>query len=158
LLATLARWVQPRGAPDAATPQQPTPEWAASTAAYAVPGLEVGAALKRLKGNWPLLVTLLQRFSQQYTPLAGQLRAALARGDTKAAHRLAHTVSGAAATLALDGVFAAARDLETALLQDEQAGAVTHLVATLERELELALAAIARIPATEPPPAQARET
>jgi HPt (histidine-containing phosphotransfer) domain-containing protein len=71
---------------------------------YADPGespakqhiLDTGEGLERLMGDQRLYTQLLRRFRQDYQHVTGQVRQALAQGDTEGAQRRIHSLKGAA--------------------------------------------------------------
>lgn len=71
---------------------------------YAGPGatpavqhiLNTEEGLERLMGDQRLYVQLLRRFRQDYQHVIGQVRQALAQGDTEGAQRRIHSLKGAA--------------------------------------------------------------
>lgn len=70
---------------------------------YADPGeppamqhiLDIDEGLERLMGDRRLYMQLLRRFRQDYQHVAGQVRQALAQGDTEGAQRRIHSLKGA---------------------------------------------------------------
>jgi two-component system, sensor histidine kinase and response regulator len=119
MLAALARWIRPAGAPAQDMSEAP--------AAVVVPVddapvalLDLDEALARVAGNRPLLFKLLRGFGADAGTWMDELRATWERGEVTAAQCLAHTLKGSAGMLSLKGVFAAARDLEAALGMDDR--------------------------------------
>jgi len=72
-------------------------------ASFAAPGapapiphiLDVEEGLERLMGDQRLYTQLLRRFRQEYQPLIGQVRQAMAQGDVDGARRHIHSLKGA---------------------------------------------------------------
>ncbi|HSX62164.1 MAG TPA: response regulator [Tahibacter sp.] len=129
LLRTLAAWL-PHEIHDTQPSQRPT---FAVSAAEAVAGVDLAAALERVNGKRDLLWRLLADFRSRHADAAERIGAALAQGNGVAAQDLAHTVKGAAATLCAQRVAAAATALETALRQSDP---VDRLLAELALALE----------------------
>jgi len=110
----------------------------------AIAGVDVATALNRVNGKRELLWRLLEDFRTRNADAAKRLQTQFANGECAAARDLAHTIKGAAATLAAQRIADAAAAIELA------ARAGTTPSSTLE-ELELALAELsaAQIPRTE---------
>lgn len=125
LIAALNRWLIPP-ARDAAG-NTAAPAGAATPAARPLPaplpGIDAGAGLASTGGNTALLHAMLARFGERYADLETQLRTLTDAGDYPAAHRLAHTVKGAAATLGVTAVAQAAARIEAALAHAAATGA-----------------------------------
>ena len=110
-----------------------------------LPGISVGLAVQRLGGNVELVRTSLLEFRRDYAGMGAALERALAGGDVAQAQRLAHTLKGVAANLAMPALEAAARAAEQDLAQ-RQAPAPPALEA-----LQAALATVAASCATLAP-------
>ena len=78
-----------------------------------LPGFDLGAGLKRLRGNKRLYRKLLLDFGTNYTNVAGEIRGALQVGDFKKARNLVHNLKGLAGNLE-------ATDLQTATVEMEK--------------------------------------
>ncbi|GMV29283.1 MAG: hypothetical protein AMXMBFR59_14080 [Rhodanobacteraceae bacterium] len=129
LLRTLARWLPHERCEETPAPRPVfTP-----TAAEAVAGVDLAAALERVNGKRDLLWRLLADFRMRHADAAERIAAALAAGDRVSAQDLAHTVKGAAATLCAQRIAAAATALEAAL---RQSTAVDAPLSELARGLE----------------------
>ena len=133
LYATLLKWL-PAAAGEApptpridqaaaATPAKPLAEDQSTAAVLAklalVPGLDVAQGLTMVRGKTDLYLRLLQRFVDNHTGDMVRLGDSLAAGDRETARGLAHSIKGAAATLAAHHLAAAALALETRLRQGE---------------------------------------
>jgi two-component system sensor histidine kinase/response regulator len=129
LLRTLAAWL-PHEVHDAGPPSRPVFE---VSAAEAVAGVDLAAALDRVNGKRDLLWRLLADFRSRHADAAERIAAALTQHNTVAAQDLAHTVKGAAATLCAQRIAAAATALEAALRQSEP---VDRLLSELALALE----------------------
>jgi two-component system sensor histidine kinase/response regulator len=119
LLECLLRWIAPRCEPaadnEAAASAGVEPEIGRLEAL----GIEAEAALGRVGGRWALYRELLKMFAASSRDFGAQLRAAITAADMPAAERLAHTLKGAAATIASEAIRYAAARLEA----DVRAGA-----------------------------------
>ena len=116
LLRTVARWVRARST---LTATMAVPARAAATP-VALPlwaGLDSTAGLRRVAGNHKLYLRLLQQFVDHHASAATDAAQALARGDTDAALRIAHSVKGVAGNIGLLRLAPAAAVLEQALQQ-----------------------------------------
>ncbi len=129
LLTTLLRWVKPRPGPRPVRTEVKAEAAREVDLPAALPGIDLGDALKRMMGNRRLLYNLLGGFRQNYADVVGQIRTALDQGDPTSARRLAHTTKGVAGNLSMMSVFAGARELENAIQQNEPA----RLAANLDR-------------------------
>ena len=98
--------------------------------------LDPAAGLERLMGDRAMYLRVLARFRSDYAGKVAQLRAALAAGDAPLAHRIAHTLKGAAAMIEARGLHALALETEQLL----RAGRVAD--APLLERLETALARV----------------
>jgi CheY-like chemotaxis protein/HPt (histidine-containing phosphotransfer) domain-containing protein len=154
LLATLARWITPQpGQPPVIPSVKAEPALDAPDLPESLPGILLRDALKRTMGNRELLLELLGDFRQTYAGAAGEIQQALGRADITLARRLAHTVKGVAANLSMPEVFAAARDLEKAIQQNDQDRIAAELD-KLGQALKPVIESITSLAAAEPLPAE----
>jgi HPt (histidine-containing phosphotransfer) domain-containing protein len=114
--------------------------------------LDYAAGLDRMMGDEAMYLRVLTRFRSDYADTAACLRAALAAGDATLAHRIAHTLKGAAAMVEARGLRALALEVEQLLKAGAPADALLleRLDAELARvigEVALLLAPAASIPA-----------
>ena len=125
LIRVLARWL-PHTLHEPVAPRAPPAE------TPAVPGVDMALALQRVNGNSQLLWRLLRDFRGRYADTVRRLQALLENRGFDAARDLAHTVKGAAATLAMQRVADAAAAIENAAARGESAdGAMRELDAAL---------------------------
>ncbi len=113
-----------------------------------LPGLDTRKGVQRLNGNQALYRGLLATFASSYAPAAAEIREALDQGDFGAAERIAHTVKGVAGNISADGVFAAAREVETACRNRASDLIDLHLPALAE-ELRRVVQAIGNLAAAD---------
>ncbi|MFT3807071.1 response regulator [Arenimonas sp.] len=147
LMRVLARWLPHHAEAEPATlPPDGDAVGHLAAAIDAVPGVDVATALARVNGKAGLLWQLLDGFRQRHASAATRLREMIDTGQTQAALDLAHTLKGAAATLAAQGIAEAAARVEAALRRREDARAELGELAT----------ALAQLGAAELPQAQAR--
>jgi HPt (histidine-containing phosphotransfer) domain-containing protein len=119
------------------------------------PGLlDVADGVARLLGDRVLFGRILQRFRDDYADGAIAIGAAVDSGDTRLAHRLAHTLTGAAGMIGARALHQHAYALELALSQGDSAHGALDAVAAA---LACVLAAIDQLLESEaapvPPPA-----
>jgi CheY-like chemotaxis protein len=114
-----------------------------------LPGIDLLAALARLSGNRDALLRFLHLFSRTWTGVIDHLRLLLAQNNFRDAHRAAHSLRGAASTLAMQEVAVAATILERALHQ-EAAEQIPAALEALAHVLAPVLFGLAQLP-PEPP-------
>ncbi len=102
-------------------------------------------ALRRVAGDRDLLRQVLEAFREEVPRRLDELRAALVAGDAKLVHHTAHTLKGAAASIAAARAVAAAWRLESLASQGTLTGSET-IAAQVEAELVRVLEAVAELP------------
>jgi diguanylate cyclase (GGDEF)-like protein len=142
LTEMLLRWMPLDGDPSRSAPgpggsQPPLPE---DGLPEALPPFNLKAALERTNNKPKLLRKMLLTFHKQYADAAAQLRRQLAAGEQEAAHRLAHSLKGLAATLEASELTHAAMAVESAFRSGDTQ-AVAPLIDELESVLSPAVAA-----------------
>ncbi len=115
LLRVLAKWLPHRLAEHRPVATDATVAPPPGLGAAGVPGVDWPLALSRVNGKAELLTQLLADFRQRYRDVAATLSGHLAAGNPKAAADLAHTLKGAAATLAANRTARAAAEFERCL-------------------------------------------
>lgn len=123
-----------------------------AAAAPGAPAIDFAAGLARVMDDRALFLRVLGRFAGDYRDLAARLHAALDAGDAVLAHRIAHTLKGAAGMIEANRLRRLALDVELAL----KAGgaAPLALIATLDEELARVLAEVDALLAAPETPAQ----
>jgi HPt (histidine-containing phosphotransfer) domain-containing protein len=123
-----------------------------AAAAPGAPAIDFAAGLERVMDDRALFLRVLGRFAGDYRDLAARLHAALDAGDAVLAHRIAHTLKGAAGMIEANRLRRLALDVELAL----KAGgaAPLALIAALDEELARALAEVDVLLAAPETPAQ----
>jgi len=123
-----------------------------AAAAPGAPAIDFAAGLERVMDDRPLFLRVLGRFAGDYRDLAARLHAALDAGDAVLAHRIAHTLKGAAGMIEANRLRRLALDVELAL----KAGgaAPLALIAALDEELARVLAEVDVLLAAPETPAQ----
>jgi CheY-like chemotaxis protein/HPt (histidine-containing phosphotransfer) domain-containing protein len=100
------------------------------------PDFDKAEAMERAGGDEKLLKELLAAFLSEYPPLMAQIRDAIAQRDARRLERAAHTLKGAAGTVAVSAASHAAQRLEIMGRTGDLAGATlvcTELEDTLRR-------------------------
>lgn len=105
-----------------------------------MPALDVAAGLDRMMGDEAMYLRILGRFRSDYTTNVARLRDAIATGDATLAHRIAHTLKGAAAMIEARMLRALA--VETEHLLRAGLAADLQLLDRLEAELVRVIAQI----------------
>jgi HPt (histidine-containing phosphotransfer) domain-containing protein len=144
MIQVLGRWI---GTPSGAAKGPAPPPKPAPPPASSVP-INIPEALERVGGNGKLLVEVLELFRGHHAFDAQKFEVALSTGDGKAAHRLIHTLKGAAGNLAMHGLWASALKLQRAL---EEGGKVSD-----QQRKEFRTAFDAVLDALDPAIAEAR--
>ncbi len=124
LYSTLLKWL-PKPSQGSEPPAGPAPVVMAGPPAAAddrslaglaaMPGLDIQRGLAMVRGNPGKYLGLLRLFLESHRDDMGRLADYLAVGDQATAHRLVHSLKGAAGTLGLDRVAEQALGLEQAL-------------------------------------------
>lgn len=91
------------------------------------PPMDTRLLLERCMGNTHLALTLLSKFEAQLAADLVQLRQSVESGDSSITARVAHTLSGAAATLSAMDIHQAARRIEAAAREQHLADAAKAL-------------------------------
>ncbi|KQP22871.1 response regulator [Pseudorhodoferax sp. Leaf267] len=160
MFATMARWIKPDvrrkapGMPAAADPPAPRPSATPSLAR--LPGIDVGAGLRRTQNNAALYRRMLDQFANGHARFAQSFVQALDAGDMALAARLAHTLRGTAGTVGANEVWQAATDLELACDQGRPRPQVIAALSRVTHALAPVLAglgALAEAQPAGPPPA-----
>ena len=132
MFETVARFYQNAGASPALTAKAPR----AALALPAIDGLDTAEGLARVAGNRQLYLKLLRQFAEQEEHAAGEIFAALTRGDVAQAEHIAHRVKGVAGNLGARQVHAAASMLEEALHQRAAAAELDGALQQVSRVLD----------------------
>ncbi len=122
-----------------------------------VAGLDTTDGLMRVAGNRKLYWKLLRQFADEQADAPARLSQLLAAGDMPAAERLAHSVKGVAGNLGARAVQVAAGELEKAMADRHEPGAIEPLRSRFARALDELLGALRpaleeSLPPTEPIP------
>ncbi len=100
-----------------------------------IPGLRAEAAVDRLGGSWATYRDLLELFLSENKDTEAQLTGLLESGQFQEAQLLAHTVKGTAGAIGAVQTADRAKDVETALKNQEDPGRIADLVSALAGEL-----------------------
>ncbi|QYF95445.1 Hpt domain-containing protein [Massilia sp. PAMC28688] len=112
--------------------------------------IDVNDGIERVMGNRDLYARMLRRFRNDYQDGALPVRTALAAGDTLLAHRLVHTLKGAAGMIGAHRLHERAGELEQALRLDT--GEFRAMLASLITEMEKVLQLLGVLLDGSPPP------
>lgn len=123
-----------------------------AAAAPGAPAIDFAAGLARVMDDRALFLRVLGRFAGDYRDLAARLHAALDAGDAVLAHRIAHTLKGAAGMIEANRLRRLALDVELALKAGS--AAPLALIAALDEELARVLAEVDALLAAPETPAQ----
>jgi CheY-like chemotaxis protein len=112
--ATIARWTHERHREAADMPARPAKEQD-EIILLEIDGVDVAGGLQRIAGNKRLYRDLLSQFVVRQKSTGSRIKEALEAGDHEQAHRLAHSLKGAAGNLGINQIFCSAGDLERAI-------------------------------------------
>ena len=107
-----------------------------------LPGFDVAGALERLGGMDDLYVEVLGSFCDEQSTAMNEIRNALSAGDSDGARRVTHTLKGLAGTVGASSLESSALALEQGIDGGASGDVLEPLVASCERELDSAIAAI----------------
>jgi HPt (histidine-containing phosphotransfer) domain-containing protein len=101
--------------------------------------IDVNDGIERVMGNRDLYARMLRRFRSDYRDGVLPIRTALARADMPLAHRLVHTIKGAAGMIGAHRLHERACQLEQAIRTDsgDQREALASLAPEFDRVLNL---------------------
>ena len=144
LFATLAKWIKPdtRNVPTCVLTEK-NPIDAENTAPIVdLPGINVKSGLQRLGSNRNLFRKLWTNFRQDYAGATQEIKSLLAQtSDLESANRLVHSIKGVAGNLGATELFKMARELETAIKQNNAASWSERLVG-FEKALQQVLESV----------------
>jgi HPt (histidine-containing phosphotransfer) domain-containing protein len=120
LFATLQKWIKPsEKRAQVKQPEVPLESLESDQAVpdeeqlpESLPGFDLSAGLKRLRGNKRLYRKLLLDFGAKYTQVAAEIRETLDAQNLKQAHSLIHNLKGLAGNLSATDLQAAAVEME----------------------------------------------
>jgi CheY-like chemotaxis protein len=116
LCDALLKWVRPRsGLGQAPTVQLPESADAAPALPFAIDGLQVDRALRRMRGNAELYRSLLRKFATGQRDFEALFLSALEADDQLSAKRLAHTLKGLSASIGAEALSSQVEGLESLL-------------------------------------------
>jgi HPt (histidine-containing phosphotransfer) domain-containing protein len=126
LFDTVARYYRkgPSGVVETPVPAEPSRAAESGDEIPAIEGLDAKDGETRVMGNRKLYVKLLRQFVEQQGSALEEIAAAVAKGETPLAERLAHTLKGVAGSIGAKAVQAAAATLETMLREGAAAADV----------------------------------
>lgn len=106
-----------------------------------LPGLDINAALKLMRGKGKRFLMIAAMFVERYETVAQEFHQALACADKDAAFRWAHDLKGQAGSVGATATATAAQHLEHALKTDTN-NVDSELVANVETELAAAITSL----------------
>ncbi len=154
LFGTLQKWIQPvaeravvpKSLPASGGPlvlgTPPEPDRAVAVEdelPESLPGFDLAAGLKRLRGNQRLYRKLLVDFGTKYTETASEIREAIDIKDFEQAHSLVHNLKGLAGNLEATDLQAATVEMETLVKGDQKEPSANNQLDQKFRELEKAV-------------------
>jgi PAS domain S-box-containing protein len=149
LFAKLLQWLPPVPASPPSTPASTANDGALREALTALPGLDLDAALARLRGNPQRLRKLLHLFIAEHHADADALRQALHQGDRTAAERICHALKGAAGSVGLKRIHEPATELNALLRQDAADASEAPLIEQIADALQQLTSALERLAAAD---------
>ncbi|MGB0129899.1 MAG: PAS domain S-box protein [Rhodocyclaceae bacterium] len=136
LIAALIRWLPRPGKTVTALQSPPTmPATGLRDRLAEIPELDVATGLKYLGGRLPSYARMLRQFAEGHREDVTRLREQLTAGDTKSAHRTAHSLKGIAATLGATALQTVAAKLDVAIRNTADPTETEDLCWNMEREL-----------------------
>jgi len=147
LYQSLVKWLPERQTADEETPRSfaaelETGEDGRLTLLNSVAGLDVAAGLKRLIGNVPQYVRLLEQFVDRHGSDPERLSDQIGFGDLEAVRQTAHALKGVAGMLGAGEVQVQALGLETAAREGQPEDVLLGCLASLSEALENLLKAL----------------
>jgi HPt (histidine-containing phosphotransfer) domain-containing protein len=139
LFATLAHWIEHRVDN---TPENETTTGRKTTTKEkdsfpkTLDGIDIEAGLARLGDNKSLFKQLLIEFVPRLTEISAIIRRTFTNKDTKLLLENIHTIKGMAGNLAIEHVFTAAKDLETAVLRNTEDALIDKKLHLFETEVD----------------------
>ncbi|MBF0437690.1 MAG: response regulator [Magnetococcales bacterium] len=116
LYECLQRWIQPGE-------REPLPESVDHGTDFQLPadlpGIQVAAALQRVKGNKELLAKLIVHFGDSASGVISQIRDKIQLGERESAAKMAHTIKGIAGNISAVALYESVLELESALKRGE---------------------------------------
>jgi len=109
-----------------------------------LPGLNVDEGVTRMGGDRVLYGDMLKEYCTSFTGFSTQIRNLIAGGDFVSARREAHTLKGAAGTVAAGELYAVSLQLEHAC-RDEDGKKALALLPLVEKEMDQVLSSAAKI-------------
>jgi len=121
LYAVLCKWIKPgkREAPERFQKREKRTPESGTGLPDDLPGIDLKAALRRVRGDAGLLRMMLGSFLEKYEHAAAEIGTLLDGGNIRDAHKLTHAIKGVSGNLCADELFTAARELDTALIEEK---------------------------------------
>lgn len=129
----------------ASTPSGPTLPGVGAVAAQRRNTIDMDQALRRVGGDEQVLHEILTDFGPEFDDAVSQIREACAQSDQELAHRLAHTLKGAAGNISAHALHASATELDDAIKSSATIDDLEPLLQTAGTALKDVFAAIADV-------------
>ncbi len=117
-----------------------------------IEGLDYQTGLRAVRGKLATYQRLLSSFSENHLGDFLRIRQLLGQGDVEEAHRLAHSIKGAAGTLGAMPIFYASNALDQAIRQQMPIDQLQPLIDQCEKHFKQLHQAIQRLPAPSAQP------
>jgi two-component system, sensor histidine kinase and response regulator len=155
LIGTMNRWLAPSARGECGSNVAHAAQAETQQVLPAVPGFDLNAGLHCVGGKAALLCSQLVRFGTTYADVTAQLRGLISVQNYRDAHRVAHTLKGAAATLGGTVIAESAARLEQLMLQlagpvSSVAGPIDAALTELDGALQPALPLLRAMAAAQP--------
>ncbi|MCK5523935.1 MAG: response regulator [Thiomargarita sp.] len=115
LFNTLEKWIQPKECELSSIPPESKDIKHFTSLPDELPGIDIAAGLKRLRGNRSLYHKLLCDFYKDYQNSITEINDALQNCKYETALRLAHSIKGATGNLSINNLFGASKAIEMTL-------------------------------------------
>ncbi|MDM8525108.1 response regulator [Desulfococcaceae bacterium HSG8] len=121
LYALLCKWIKPgkREIPQRIGEHKKMALESGAALPEDLPGIDLKTALKRVRGDAGLLRMMMGSFLEKYEHAACEIGTLLDRRKLRDAQKLTHAIKGVSGNLCADELFAATRELDTALRQEK---------------------------------------
>lgn len=90
-------------------------------------------ALQQFSGNQPLLLKMLQKFTEQYAGIEQQLRAFLDASDLDSVKQQIHTIKGVSGNLGMNALHQASREFERDIKEQAEQASANHYLRVVKQ-------------------------
>ncbi|MDM8535525.1 response regulator [Desulfobacterales bacterium HSG17] len=143
LCAVLCKWIKPgkREIPENMAARQKTIPEMRPGFPPVLPGINLEAAVTRLRCGKNTLRRMLKIFSEKYEHAADDIRKCLEQGRISDAQKLVHSIKGTSGNLCAEELFLASQELDTALKQGKT-GDILFLSERFEEKLTIVISSL----------------